>query len=121
MAVDLAFFVELETRVWQALVDGDAEADQQYLSDDFLGVYPSGFAAREDHAGQLDDGPTVASYGLSQARFRRISDHAVMLSYRADFERPGDSTTIIWYVSSLWSRRDGGWVNTFSQDTPASV
>jgi hypothetical protein len=24
------------------------------------------------------------------------------------------------YVSSIWCRRDGEWVNVFSQDTPAS-
>ena len=39
-------FVRLETRVWQALVDGDPEADARMLSDDFLGVDPAGFSDR---------------------------------------------------------------------------
>ncbi|MGY9083794.1 MAG: nuclear transport factor 2 family protein [Acidimicrobiales bacterium] len=118
-ALDVGFFVDLETRVWQALVDGDARADAACLSPDFLGVYPSGFAGREDHAALLDDGPTVTSYVLSESRLNRVTGDAAMLSYRADFVRPSDSAAIVWYVSSLWCRRGSEWVNTFSQDTPA--
>lgn len=33
--------IRLETQVWQALVDGNVEADQRMLSEDFLGVYPA--------------------------------------------------------------------------------
>ncbi len=51
--------VRLESQVWQALVDGDADADRRMLSDDFLGVYPTGFADRESHVGQLLDGNVV--------------------------------------------------------------
>lgn len=122
---DLDVFVALETEVWQALVDGDAEADTRLLSADFVGVYPSGFATRDDHVGQLDEAPSVASFGLSDTRILRITDDAVMFSYRADFTRLPAKTeatgaTYVWYVSSLWCRRDGRWVNTFSQDTPAA-
>src|SRR3954453_10291357 len=53
-------FLELETRVWQALTEGDASADASLLSEDFLGVYPTGFAGRDDHTGALTGGPTVA-------------------------------------------------------------
>jgi hypothetical protein len=51
-----------------------------------------------------------------------LSDDHVLLSYRAEYQRlvggvaqPGESM----YVSSLWSRRAGRWVNVFSQDTAA--
>jgi hypothetical protein len=119
--VDIERFIRLETAVWQALVDGDAAADAQLLTDDFLGVYPSGFADRADHAGQLADGPTVAGFELSEARLLAISDTAVMLSYRAD-SRPAANATYTepaaMYVSSLWCLRDGRWLNVFSQDTP---
>ena len=37
----------LETEVWQALVDGDADADARLLSADFVGVYPDGFSSRD--------------------------------------------------------------------------
>ncbi len=92
------------------------------LSDDFLGVYPTGFADRKSHAEQLIDGPTVASFALHDARMLAVSESAVILSYRAEFERP-TSTAVSevqrMYVSSLWCRRDGTWLNVFSQDTPA--
>ena len=114
--------VRLETEVWEALAGGDAKAESLILADDFLGVYPSGFADKAEHTAQLSDGPTVASYALSEARIRVLSDDAVLLCYRADWQRlragsAADSETM--FVSSLWCRRDAGWVNVFSQDTPA--
>jgi hypothetical protein len=115
-------FIRLETQVWRALADGDAEADCRMLSGDFLGIYPTGFADRKSHVEQLLDGPTVASFALYDARMLAVSDSAVILSYRAEFERPtstGVSKAHCMYVSSLWCRRDGAWLNVFSQDTPA--
>jgi hypothetical protein len=120
--VDIEEFVRLETAVWQALVDGDAAADAALLTDDFLGVYPTGFAGRADHAGQLAAGPTVVSFDLSEARLLAISDDAVLLSYRADSRSAAGTAhpePTAMYVSSLWIHRDGRWQNLFSQDTPA--
>jgi len=120
--LDIDHFIELETRVWEALTAGDAKADETALSDDFVGVYPTGFANRDEHTRQLTNGPTVATYTLSQQRMFAVSDSAVMFSYRADYARIVDgvvSALEAMYVSSLWCDRDGTWVNTFSQDTPA--
>ena len=114
--------IRLETAVWQALADGDAGADGRLLSDDFLGVYPTGFADRKSHMEQLIDGPTVASFALHDARMLSVSESAVILSYRAEFERPTSNAVSAleeMYVSSLWCRRGGAWFNVFSQDTPA--
>jgi len=110
----------MEHRVWLALITGDAAEDHALLSEDFLGVYPSGFADRADHAGQLDDGPSVAAYQLSQIQARAIgADHA-LLSYRAVYRRQGQSVEEAMYVSSLWQRNGDSWRNIFSQDTPAN-
>jgi predicted enzyme related to lactoylglutathione lyase len=123
---DLAIddFIQLENEVWHALVGGDAAADARLLSEDFLGVYPTGFADRSDHVGQLNEGPTVTEFTVSDERLLILSDSAVLLVYRAEYRRPrarhaSDLETM--YVSSLWCRRDGRWVNVFSQDTPARV
>ena len=79
------------------------------LSDDFLGVYPTGFADRTTHVGQLIGGPTITSFALYDARMLAVSESAVLLSYRAEFERP-TSTAVSevqrMYVSSLWCLRD---------------
>lgn len=121
--VDLEALIELETRVWDALCRGDAEADGHLLAEDFLGVYSSGFATRSDHVGQLANGPTVAEFELYDAHLMVLSDNDALLSYRADWRRlsagePGSTESM--YVSSLWSRRAGRWVNVFSQDSPAT-
>ena len=116
--LDLDRLLELEHTVWRALVDGAPEADERLLAEDFLGVYPTGFAGRGDHVAQLADGPTVASYELRDARMVSVGDDAALLVYHASYRRPGRSQLEEMYVSSLWCRRGDAWVNTFSQDTP---
>jgi len=118
--IDIAGIAALEAEVWDALVSGDAAADERMLSDDFVGVYSTGFAGRSDHVEQLADGPTVAEYRVSDERLVVISPGAALYAYRADYRRPGAAEWETMFVSSLWCRRDGGWVNTFSQDTAAS-
>lgn len=120
---DLEFFVGLELRVWDALARGDPAADRELLSADFVGLYPTGFADRSEHAGQLEAGATVASYAIADARLIVLSPSAVMLCYRADYCRAQGGLTgenEAMYVSSLWVERDDRWQNLFSQDTPAS-
>jgi hypothetical protein len=114
----VSFFVDLERAVWSALVDGDADADRAARADWFVGVYPTGFAGVDDHTAQLADGPTVDSYELADARTLEVAEGPVMLSYRASYRRRGSDTVEAMYVSSLWSRIDGRWLNVFSQDTP---
>ncbi|MEM8843376.1 MAG: nuclear transport factor 2 family protein, partial [Pseudomonadota bacterium] len=110
--------LSLEKQVWTALVDGNAEADRALLSADFLGVYPSGFANRDDHVGQFADAPTMAKYELSEAKLRVLTSDIVLLSYRADYQRPDAPEWEAMLISSLWERRHDVWINSFSQDTP---
>ena len=118
MAVpELDEILALETAVWSALQDGDASADARLLADDFLGVYPTGFADGGDHAGQLDNGPTVEAFRIESPRLKVLTDDHVLLAYDAAYRRPSGVEERM-YVSSLWSRRNGAWVNVFSQDTP---
>ncbi|WP_298847708.1 nuclear transport factor 2 family protein [uncultured Ruegeria sp.] len=110
--------LDLEKQVWMALVDGNANADRALLSADFLGVYPSGFANRDDHVGQFADAPTMAEFDLSDERLRVLTPDIVLLSYRADYLRPGAAARETMLISSLWERTNDVWINTFSQDTP---
>jgi hypothetical protein len=113
------FFVDLESQVWEALVSGDADAEHELLSEDFLGVYPSGFVTRAEHVDELSDGPITTSYSIEDARLIEISADAVLLCYRADHRPVGRAEPESMYISSLWVERDGRWWNTFSQDSPA--
>jgi hypothetical protein len=114
----LASVLEAETRVWQALLAGDAAADHALLAQGFLGVYPTGFAGRDDHAAQLAAGPSVAAYRIGEARGLDLSPGLFLLAYHVRFLRQGGTGWEAMYVSSLWQRQGGGWINLFSQDTP---
>lgn len=107
-----------ETRVWQALVSGDAAADSALLAPGFLGVYPTGFAGRGDHAGQLAGGPTVAAFRIGDPHLLAPAPDLALLAYRASFRRIGRTEEEAMFVSSLWQRQGAGWINLFSQDTP---
>ncbi len=111
-------FVALETAVWEALVSGDGAADAAMLSEDFLGVYETGFSDRAEHASMLDNEPIVLEYRIEDARVRKIGDQAVLLSYLGCYTKPANpAREERMYVSSLWEEVNGEWLNTFSQDT----
>jgi len=108
-----------EINVWEALVQGNMQADDKALHEEFLGVYSDGFSGKTEHVQQLACGPIVESYELSNLRVLPLGpDHAV-LSYRADFLRKKLTVPEAMYVSSIWRRQVGFWINVFSQDTPA--
>jgi len=120
MEVTIDQILDLEIGVWDALKSGDAERDRQFLAPNFLGVYETGFANRDEHCGQLDKGPTVSRYELSDARLLMLADDTVLLSYLATWVplrdgAVGESKQM--YVSSIWQRFGTDWTNVFSQDT----
>lgn len=124
--LNLETILNLEHQVWTALIEGDSTTDKSLLADEFLGVYPSGFAAKADHSGQLDDGPTISSYEIVDAQIMELAssegEQVVLLSYLANYVRRKGETVgepEAMYVTSIWRRSaDGIWQNIFSQDTP---
>lgn len=117
----LADLLAHETRVWQALVAGDPAADAALLAAGFTGLYPDGFAGRADHAGQLAQGPTVATFTLTQARVLELAPDVALLAYHARYTRPKGGAAEQMWVSSIWQRAGAGWINIFSQDTPCDA
>jgi hypothetical protein len=117
---EVEFFLNLESKVWAALMSGDARADESLLADNFLGVYSTGFAGRDEHVGQLGSGPSVRSYSLSNARGMHLCPGTVILSYLATWSRHRPESTTQQertYISSIWKQEQGIWRNVFSQDT----
>lgn len=117
----LAELTQFETDVWDVLVNGDRDADEKALHENFLGVYTDGFAGKQDHVAQLADGPTVQAYDLSDLAARPLGTEHALLSYKVQFLRASRSIFEVMYVSSIWQREGSGWVNIFSQDTPRST
>lgn len=115
--LNVQHFVELESRVWDALVAGDPEADAAMLTDDFVGVYETGVSGKTEHCKQLENGPVVEHYQILQPRILIISECSVMLSYLAEWTQPGNPALKKMYVSSLWQESGESWKNSFSQDT----
>ena len=112
--------LDLEHQVWRALVDGDAAADEALLDPDFIGLYPSGRATRADHSGQLSAGPTVVTYEITDPVVSELAPGVRLLTYTADYRRPGRDTDDRMHVSSIWVDDGHGWRNVFSQDTDAT-
>lgn len=120
METNLNYFVALEKQVWEALRNGDVDADANLLSDDFLGVYESGLSTKEEHLQQLRDGPIISSYTMGPARLLRLGPDVISLTYSATavFLKHGkQDNQSLFFITSIWALRSNKWVNIFSQDT----
>lgn len=116
---EVSFFLELESKVWEALASGDTKADETLLADDFLGVYSTGMTGKKEHAAQLMEGPTVTDYSLSDARIMILAEDTVLLSYLARWTRIAKGKQEVMYITSIWKKTGETWLNIFSQDTKA--
>jgi len=121
--IEISTLIQLESRVWDALKSGDIKEDSRLLSDEFLGVYDTGFAGKEDHINQLSDGPTVHAYRIENPKMIILSSDTALLSYKAVWSRikmgiKGKQEVV--YISSIWKLTKGKWINIFSQDTKKS-
>lgn len=105
-------------------MEGDPAADESLLDDEFIGVYATGFATKQEHVAQLRSGPVLTAFSLAEPRILEVGEGAALLMYRAEFTRAahhsGNVRTEVMYVSSLWRLRLGTWRNVFSQDTRAA-
>ena len=90
-----------------------------FLAEEFLGVYPTGFIGRDDHVAELDAGPIVVDYEILETRCLPVAHDSALLAYRVRFRPTAMAEPVTWMVASIWRREgDGTLVNTFSQDTP---
>ncbi len=124
MQQDINFFLSLEKQVWEALKNGDIEADSALLSDDFLGVYESGLSTKKDHIAQLQAGPIVSDYKIKHAQMLQLGPKIVSITYSATVsfvKKEVQSTQHLYFITSLWAYRENNWINIFSQDTKGNV
>lgn len=120
MKYDLNFFLGLEIQVWEALKNGDKNANSRLLSDDFLGVYETGLGSKEDHLELLRNGPIISCYEIGSSQLIQLGPEIASLTYSATatfLRNEGEDTQVLLYITSIWARRLNKWVNIFSQDT----
>lgn len=111
-------------QVWEALKNGDVNADSDLLSNDFLGVYETGLSTKEDHLTQLRNGPVVSSYKIGPAQLLQLGPEIVSLTYSATavfVKNEAQGAKNLFYITSIWACRFNKWVNIFSQDTKGNA
>jgi hypothetical protein len=121
---DLNFFLGLEIQVWEALKNGDKNANSKLLSDDFLGVYETGSGSKEDHLELLRNGPIISCYEIGSSQLIQLGPEIASLTYSATatfLRNEGEDTQVLLYITSIWARRLNKWVNIFSQDTKGNT
>ena len=124
MKYDLNFFLGLEIQVWEALKNGDKNANSKLLSDDFLGVYETGLGSKEDHLELLRNGPIISCYEIGSSQLIQLGPEIASLTYSATatfLRNEGKDTQVLLYITSIWARRLNKWVNIFSQDTKGNT
>ena len=124
MKYDLNFFLGLEMQVWEALKNGDKNANSKLLSDDFLGVYETGLSSKEDHLELLRNGPIISCYEIGSSQLIQLGPEIASLTYSATatfLRNEGEDTQVLLYITSIWARRLNKWVNIFSQDTKGNT
>jgi hypothetical protein len=112
--------VRLERQVWEAIKAKDYRTYVRLLAQDFVDVEPVGIIVKsEEEKGIVQ--LTVDDYKWEGLRILHLSPHVTLLVYKATQKanfggQPVPSPT---WVSSLWIKRDGRWLNAFVQETKA--
>ena len=124
MKYDLNFFLGLEIQVWEALKNGDKNANYNLLSDDFLGVCETGLSSKEDHLELLRNGPIISCYEIGSSQLIQLGPEIASLTYSATatfLKNEEQDAQVLLYITSIWAHRLNKWVNIFSQDTKGNT
>jgi len=114
--------VDLETRTWAAWQAQDAAFFERILAEDHLDVHPTGIVSKAVVVGAVRARICrVARYALGPMNPHRIDERTWLVTYRAEQETTcaGVAVPSPAWVTSLYVRRDGHWLNVLFQPTPA--
>jgi hypothetical protein len=116
------WLIEQEKLTWDLAIKHEADRYRAFHSPDFFSVGGGGVSDRihsEDSA--MDDHVSFASCQLTAFDVHYTGENAALITYRVNASGldHGKDFKIDQYVSSLWMKRDGKWINVFYQATPA--
>jgi hypothetical protein len=113
--------VARERASWVAWQKRDASFFQAFLSDDHVEVGFGGVAGKAAVIKSVGSPAcVVASYEVGPFRLTQLTDDAALLTYHArqDTTCAGQPVPSPVWVSSLYVKRGGAWVNAVYQQTP---
>ena len=113
----------LEKQSWVAWKGHDAKYFQNFLSDDHLDVRPNGTASKASVvAGVGSPVCTVESYTVDNFQVTPIANDVALLTYHAEQKTTcgGAAVPSPAWVTSVYVRRGGRWLNALFQQSAAS-
>ena len=111
--------VKLEKQSWEAWKNHDGKFFEQFLSDDHVEVGFGGIANKKQVV-EIVASPicTVKTYQLDHFELRLLDQNTALLTYReAQDTTCGKPVPSPCWVSSLYIRRNGRWLNMLYQQT----
>lgn len=115
-----AILTDVEKQSWVAWQHHDGKFFDHFLSDDHVEVGTNGIATKSQVVAYVGSSMcTVKSYSVDHFHATRFDDNTALLTYRAAQETTCGKVVVpspTW-VSSLFVRRDGRWVNALYQHT----
>lgn len=112
--------VNLEKQSWVAWKGHDGKFFQEFLSDDHIEVGSGGLTNKATVvAGVASPICVVKSYAVDKFELTVFDTNTALLSYHAEQDTSCNGTPVpspVW-VSSLYVRRDGHWLNALYQQT----
>ena len=112
--------VRLERQAWEALKTKDYRTYVRLLAEDFVDVLPGGIITKsEEDKGIVQ--LTLNDYKWEGLRIVHFSRDVTLLVYKATQKASfgGQPVPTPTWVSSLWIKRNGRWLNVFVQETRA--
>jgi len=112
--------VRLERQGWDAVKTKDYGTYLESLAEDFVDVLPDGINTKgqeKEAVKQL----TIHDYKWEGLRVLHFSPDVTLLVYKATQKATfgGQALPTPTWVSSLWMKRNGRWLNVFIQETKA--
>jgi len=103
--------IAMENKILKAVNAGDKEALAAFLADDFIQMHSRGRESKADilKTITITEGPLPKIYDM---KAQLLAPDVVNVTYRMGGE---EMEADVQWLSSVWVRRDGRWLNVFSQ------
>jgi hypothetical protein len=115
--------IQLEKQSWEAWKNHDGKFFESFLSDDHVEVGFGGLTTKAQVVAGVASGVCeVTNYTLDHFELKILGDQAALLTYHEAQETScqGKAVPSPCWVSSLYLKRDGHWLNVLYQQTPAA-